>query len=88
MPNNENELNGLAWSIAAIIAGGGIIAAISYFFPMDILLSFVFWMVVPIVCLAFACGLISWGTVTAVFNGALKNKIREYAAEMRAAPAS
>lgn len=85
MPEDRTPLNLLAWSIASILAGGGIIALLNYMSPIP-LIELALWftyVLIPLALLGFAVGLISWGTLTAMFNPGLRQRVNHYTGEMR-----
>ena len=80
----NDSLHTMAWAIASILAGGGIIALLVHFFGIDLLISLALFVIIPVACLALAVGLISFGTLTAIFSGGLTDRIKLYTEQMRA----
>lgn len=78
MSATRSDLNRFAASIATVLVGSGIIALVVYFFDVDLLVSVFLWVLAPIMLFGFAVGLVGWGTITALFNGALKDRIIEH----------
>lgn len=79
----NSDLNRFAAAIASILVGGGLVGIVMYFFDLDLLLAMFIWVLLPFMLLGMALGLISWGTITAVFSGALKRRIIHYYEEMK-----
>ena len=84
--STEETGNTLATNIGNIILGGGIITALYLISPVPILelVQYAAFVLLPILCLAFAFGLISMGTLKLIWNQGLVAKVQKHVEAERA----
>lgn len=80
--NSSVETSSLVRAIGAIILAGGIVAALWYAFGGTGLLNILLYVALPVLALAVAARLISWGTLQIVWNGDIEGRVQKYLGEM------
>lgn len=89
---NTNNHNSLAFQLAKVLVGAGIIGGVLYFtvVPFADLLAWAAMVLLPLIAVAFAIGLVSDGTYRLIKEAAAEEKfaerVKQYVSELREGP--
>jgi hypothetical protein len=90
--NTNHHNNTLAFQLAKVLVGAGIIGAVLYFtvIPFADLLTWAALVLLPLVAVGFAIGLVSDGTYRLIKEAAAEEKfaerVKQYVSELREGP--
>lgn len=77
--NQEN----LASSLAAILVGSGIVSVVLLFADLELLLAATIWLFIPFFAILGGLGLVSWGTIQAIFSADFKARVMTHILDLQ-----
>lgn len=88
MEEKDARMEGVAFSIAKVIAGSSILGLVFWLSPIPLveLLSFFLFWLLPVLLIASALGLISSGTLAAIWGGTFSKRIGHWRERLKDNP--